>query len=106
MRSNRQCVQNFSPYMVKKSHKPLSIKDKNSKPVQEQLKAFYWSLIDTLGDRAAGQLVKAGVGNTPEYEPYVDDAMTEPIVLKMQTTCFAASHALHRVACTTQSEPV
>jgi hypothetical protein len=59
---------------------PLSIEDNNSRPVQEQIKEFYKGLAEKLGERAAGLPANAVVDDTPEYEPCLDETMTEPIV--------------------------
>jgi hypothetical protein len=59
---------------------PLSIEDRNSQPIQKQIQDFDQELTEALGERAIGLPVNAVVDDTPEYEPYFDDTMTEPIV--------------------------
>jgi hypothetical protein len=61
---------------------PLSIAGKNSKPVQQLIDDFDQELKKVLGDRAAGLPVNAIVDDTPEFEPYLDDTMSEPIIVK------------------------
>jgi hypothetical protein len=39
-------------------------------------------LAKKLGDRAAGLPANAEVDDTPEYEPYLDKTMNEPLVTK------------------------
>jgi hypothetical protein len=59
---------------------PLSLEDKNSKPVQQHINKVDQALQNALGDRAAGLLANAINDDMPEFETYEDDTMTEPIV--------------------------
>jgi hypothetical protein len=59
---------------------PLSIEDKNRKPIQQQINEIDSSLKTALGDRAAGLPIKSAADDTPEYEPYIDETMSEPLV--------------------------
>jgi hypothetical protein len=61
---------------------PLSTEDRNSQPIQRQLQEFDHSLKEELGARAEGLPVNAVTDDTPEYEPYFDETMSEPIVVK------------------------